>query len=61
MFDLRLWRLDILQFTQCCDQALADLADADLFSMSFNRESASVFSMELTSLVEKWFRPWGQK
>jgi hypothetical protein len=60
MFDLRLWRLDILQLTECCDQALADLADADLFSMSFNRESASVFSMELTCLVEKCFGRGGK-
>ena len=60
MFDLRLWRLDILQFTECCDQALADLADADLFSMSFNRESASMFSMKLTCLVEKCFGRGGK-
>tara|TARA_B110000093_G_scaffold53749_1_gene57756 strand:+ start:1478 stop:2026 length:549 start_codon:yes stop_codon:yes gene_type:complete len=60
MFDLRLWRLDILQCTECWDQALADLADADLFSMSFNRESASMFSMELTCLVEEWFNREGK-
>ena len=52
MFDLRLWRLDILQCKECWDQ---DLADADLFSMSFNRKSVSMFSMELTCLVEEWF------
>ena len=38
----------------------ADLADADLFSMSFNRESASMFSMELTCLVEEWFNREGE-
>tara|TARA_B110000285_G_scaffold51990_2_gene59172 strand:- start:4871 stop:5395 length:525 start_codon:yes stop_codon:yes gene_type:complete len=59
IFDLRLWRLDILQYAECWDQALADLADADLFSMSFNSESASMFSMELTCLVEKWFSRGG--
>jgi hypothetical protein len=31
-----------------------------LFSMSFNRESASVFSMELTCLVEKCFGRGGK-
>ena len=60
IFDLRLWRLDILQYAECWDQALADLADADLFSMSFNRESASMFSMELTCLVEEWFNREGK-
>jgi len=60
IFDLRLWRLDILQYAECWDQALVDLAEADLFSMSFNRESASIFSMELTSLVEKWFSRGGK-
>ena len=60
IFDLRLWRLDILQFTECWDQALADLADADLFSMSFNSESASMFSMELICLIEEWFNRGGK-
>jgi len=60
IFDLRLWRLDILQYAECWDQALADLVEADLFIMSFNRESASIFSMELTSLVEKWFSRGGK-
>lgn len=60
MFDLRLWRLDILQFKECWDHALVDLADADLFSMSFNRESASMSSMELTALVEEWFNYEGK-
>ncbi|MDG1242716.1 MAG: hypothetical protein P8R37_02955 [Opitutae bacterium] len=55
IFDFRLWRLDILQFKECWGQALVDLTDANLFSMSFNRESASKFSMQLTALAEKWF------
>ncbi|MBT4758640.1 MAG: hypothetical protein HOO08_09655 [Opitutae bacterium] len=60
MFDLRLWQLDILQYQEYWDLALADLADADLLSMSNNRESTSMFSIELTALLEKWFNYEGK-
>lgn len=55
MFDLRLWRLDILELARCWAQALGDLADADLFTMAFNRVGEAVVSSELICLVEKWF------
>lgn len=55
IFDLRLWRLDILKLAGCWAQALRDLADADLFTMGFNSPDESMASPELTSLVKKWF------
>ncbi|MGJ8649459.1 MAG: hypothetical protein ACSHX4_03790 [Opitutaceae bacterium] len=53
-FDLRLWRLDILELPGCWADALKDLEDADLLTMVFSCHGQSVFSPELNYMVEKW-------
>lgn len=58
-YDLRFWRLDILELSECWIQALEDLADADLFTISFYSENQSKVSPELICLVEKWFNGGG--
>lgn len=60
-FDLRLWRLDILELLECRDPALQDLEDADLLTMVFSSHGDSLFSPELNYMVNKWSEKDGGK